>query len=55
MAQINEEIIAIKISRITKDGEELTSAVTEELTATLESVAQELVGDGAIVEIVTEE
>ncbi len=55
MAQINEEIIAIKISRIAKDGMELESVVNDEIVTTLESVAQELVGEGAIVEIVTGE
>lgn len=51
MAKIVEDHIVISISRIAKEGEELDSVVTEEVSATLEQVAQELVGKGAVVEI----
>lgn len=54
MAQILEENIVIKISRIAKDGNNApTSIVTKEVLETLESVAQELIGNAAIVEVVT--
>ena len=55
MAQINEELIVIKISRIVKDGMSAESVITDTITETVESVVQELIGDSAIVEIVTEE
>ena len=52
MAKIVEETVIIKLSRITKEGAKVESAVTEELVATLESVAQELVGDSVVVEVI---
>jgi hypothetical protein len=53
MAQIIEENIVIKISRLVKDGSDFKSAVTSETLQALEQVTQELVGAGAIVEIAT--
>jgi hypothetical protein len=51
MAQIVEEVIVIKLSRIVKDkAANSPSMSTQELLTTLESVAQELVGDGVVVE-----
>lgn len=55
MAQIVEETITIKISQLAKDGMGAESLVTNETRATLLSVAQELVGDAALVEIATVE
>lgn len=56
MAQIIEEIITIKISRIIKDGEELSSIVSGGMIDTLETVAQSLVeesiGKMAVVEAI---
>lgn len=51
MAKIVSETLAIEISRISKDGVHLSPIINEEITATLEQVVQELVGDGAVVEI----
>lgn len=51
MAKIQEEIIVIKFSQLVKDGEESTGRVTEDVTAALIQVAEELVGAGVIVEI----
>lgn len=50
MAQIVEEVIVIKLSRIVKDGTKPPSMSNQELLTTLETVAQELLGDGVIVE-----
>lgn len=52
MAKLVEEHVVLSISRLAKDGDKLDSVVTEEITSTLEQVAQELVGDGAVVEVV---
>lgn len=53
MAKIVEEVIVIKLSRIVKDGSaEETSSVSPELLLTLETVAQELLGSGVVVEAV---
>jgi hypothetical protein len=51
MAKIIEENIVIKISRLAKDGSDPAGSVTTETLQALEQVTQELVGDGAIVEI----
>lgn len=53
MAKIVSDAIVIEISRIAKDDQELATAVSEEITSTLEQVVQQLVGDGAVVEVKT--
>lgn len=50
MAKVHEEVIVIKLSRLVKDGAEVDSAVSDELLATLTTVAEELVGSGVVVE-----
>lgn len=53
MAKIVEEVLVIKFSSIVKDSSiNQTSLVTEEVQKALEQVAQELVGDGVVVEAV---
>ena len=53
MARIVEDIIVIKFSSLVKDGaENQTTCITEEIQTALEQVAQELVGDSVIVEVV---
>ena len=53
MAQINEQIIEIKISELVPDGDEfpLTDFITEDLCKTLRSVTTELLGESVIVEV----
>lgn len=51
MAQIKEEIIVIKVSQLTRDGEESAPRVTADVITALVQVAEELVGAGAVVEI----
>jgi len=51
MAAINVETITISISRIQRINEELNPIATQELTSTVESIVQELVGENAIVEV----
>lgn len=51
MAKIIEDIVIIKFSTLVKEGAEPTSTVTEEVQLALEQVAQELVGNGVVVEI----
>jgi len=53
MAKIIEDVIVIKFSKIVKDSEsEATGIAGADLQQALEQVAQELVGDGVVVEIV---
>ena len=50
MAQIIEENIVIKVSKLVKDGN-AEQLVSEDVTKALESVAEELLGAGVIVEV----
>lgn len=52
MAQIHEELIAIRFSKLIKPDTETPSLVTPELMATLEAVAQEVVDSNVVVEII---
>ena len=52
MAKIVEDVLVIKFSRIVKnDDANPNSALTAENAKALEQVAQELVGDGVVVEV----
>lgn len=53
MAKIASEAVVIEISRIAKDDEQLPSVVNQEVIDTLEQVVQQLVGEGAVVEVKT--
>lgn len=52
MAKIISENIVITFSKIVKDSEEGTSVASSDVEAALEQVAQELVGNGVVVEVV---
>ncbi len=53
MAQIIEDIIVIKFSKIIKDSEtEVAGIAGHEIQQALEQVAQELVGEAIVVEVV---
>jgi len=53
MAKIVEDVLVIKFSKIVKDSEgEVTSVANHEVQQALEQVAQELVGDSVVVEVV---
>ena len=52
MAKIVEDVIVIKFSKIVKDSESESAGIAgADVQAALEQVAQELVGDGIIVEV----
>ena len=53
MARIHSDAIVIEVSRIAKDDQELKSIVNDEIVTTLEQVVQQLVGEGAVVEVKT--
>ena len=55
MAKIHEEIIVIKISKLVKNGESAATLANPEVIEALASVAEELCGAGAIVEVETSE
>jgi hypothetical protein len=53
MAKIVEDMVAIKLSKIAKDdAPDSQSIITDEIASQLEAVAQELVGEAVIVELV---
>jgi hypothetical protein len=53
MAKIVEDIVVIKFSKIVKDNDSSESSITNsEIQTALEQVAQELVGDSVVVEVV---
>ena len=53
MAKIVEDVIVIKFSSLVKDGAaEQTTCISEEIQAAIEQVAQELVGQHVVVEVV---
>ena len=54
MAKIQEQIIAIKLSKLIKDNGTVQDLADSESVIALEQVAQELFGDGVVVEIITE-
>lgn len=53
MAKILEEVIVIKLSKLVKNDKEAKAnkLASDEVVSALEQVAQELVGDAAIVEV----
>ena len=51
MAKIVEEMVVVKFSRIVKDSADTDALVSEEIEQALEQVAQELVGDSVVVEV----
>jgi len=52
MAKIVEEVVVIKFSKIVKDNEDANFSVAgDEVQTALEQVAQELVGNGVVVEV----
>ena len=52
MAKIIEDVLVIKFSKIVKDSEEGSTIAGSDVQAALEQVAQELVGDSVVVEVV---
>lgn len=50
MAKIHEEIIVIKLSKLVKETDSVSKIVNDELVAALTGVAEELAGNGVIVE-----
>jgi hypothetical protein len=50
MAKIHEEIVVIKLSKLIKDGDASAAIVTDDIVSALQSVAEELLGAGVVVE-----
>mgnify|MGYP003328159952 CR=1 FL=1 len=52
MAKLQEDVLVIKISKLVKDSDTVSTSLTEELVTSLEAVVTELAGAGALVEVV---
>ena len=51
MAKIIEEVIIIKVSKLSKDDATPTLSANDEIVAALAQVAEELLGNGVVVEV----
>jgi hypothetical protein len=52
MAKIHEEIVVIKLSKLVKEKDESSELVaTDDICNALQSVAEELLGGGVVVEV----
>ena len=54
MASIKEEILVIRVSQISKSGEDKLNLINEEVSLTIEQVVAELIGGAAVVEVETQ-
>lgn len=51
MAKMIEEVIVIKLSKLVKDSDSADTIADNEVCSALEQVAQELAGNGVLVEV----
>ena len=51
MAKMIEEVIVIKLSKLVKDSDPTSTIADGDVQAALEQVAQELAGNGVLVEV----
>jgi len=54
MAQLNEDMVIIKVSELIKDSDTPDGIFEQEILDQIEAVVQELVGSGKLVEIIKE-
>lgn len=50
MAKFQEEMLVIKISKLYRDNEDSKKSLSDELVANIETIVQEMVGPGTLVE-----
>ena len=51
MAKVQEEVIVITVSKLIKNDDASTEIVTDDVVTALTSVAEELLGNGVVVEV----
>jgi hypothetical protein len=51
MAKLQEDVLVVKISKLIKDSDDISTTLSIDLITNLEAVVQELAGAGALVEI----
>jgi hypothetical protein len=54
MAQIHEELIVIKLSKLHKDGNAASTLANDDIISSIEQVVQQLVAADVIVEVIKE-
>jgi hypothetical protein len=50
MAKFQEEVLVIKISKLYRDSEDSKKSLSDDLVANIETIVQEMVGPGTLVE-----
>jgi len=51
MAKMIEDVLVIKLSKLVKDSDSSENIINEDIQVALEQVAQELAGNGVLVEV----
>ena len=51
MAKVHEEVVVITVSKLVKNTESTTEIINADIIAALGSVAEELLGQGVVVEV----
>lgn len=51
MAQIHEEVVIIKLSRLVKSTSDVAQNINSDSLSAIEQIVQELVGDSVVVEV----
>jgi hypothetical protein len=51
MAKMIEDVLVIKLSKLVKDNDSSENIINEDIQVALEQVAQELAGNGVLVEV----
>lgn len=55
MAQIKETVVSVVLSTIVKTGATAPTLIDNQFLGQLETIVQELVGDGVVVEVIAEQ
>jgi hypothetical protein len=51
MAKVHEEVVVITVSKLVKNNDTTTEIINEDFITALGSVAEELLGQGVVVEV----
>lgn len=51
MPKVHEEIVILKVYKLIKPGTTIDTIITEDIAVNIAAVAEELVGDGVVIEV----
>jgi hypothetical protein len=51
MAKVHEEVVVITVSKLVKNADSITEIINDDIITALGSVAEELLGQGVVVEV----